>query len=139
LKFAKAVLYAHVPYGLKPSAQNLMVWYDRLQDLTIEQVEAALESHVAEWPGVLPSPDAIRERVKGDERDPVEALHDEVANLRAVVADLQRRMGVAAEVSQFKPVLRKTQKRKPVAAPVQLALSFEFENACGVACRLKIE
>jgi hypothetical protein len=127
-QFAQTVLDAHKPYGLKPSFENLTFWHDRLQDLTLEQVQTALDDHVAECPDNLPSPDAIRERIKGDERDPVEALRDEVAELRAVVAELRQQLGIVREVAPVAPVLRRKQKRKPVAMPAQLSLLPELEK-----------
>lgn len=128
-QFAEAVLYAHAPYGLVPSVENLMVWHERLKDLTLEQVRIALSDHLDEGPRKLPTPDGIRERIVGDERDPVEALRDEVVELRAVVAELQRQMGVAAEVAPVARVPRQKQKLKTVAAPAQLSLLPELENA----------
>jgi len=72
-QFAKTVFEATKPYGLKPSVENLTVWYERLKDLPLGSVVAALDCHVAECPKVLPSPDAIRERIVGNEHDPVES------------------------------------------------------------------
>lgn len=131
-QFAEIVIAAHEPHGLSPSIENLGVWYSRLRDLTLKQVEHALFVHSLDHWDKLPTPDGIRESIVGDERDPVEKLQDEVAELRAVVADLQRRIDGESDAAQVKPTLRHKQKRKPgaaVAKPVQLSLLPEVENA----------
>jgi len=107
----------------------LKTWHDRLHDLPLGRVQTALDRHVADQPGKLPTPDGIRTTIVGDERDPTERLFDMVAEQAARIAELERRMGVAAEAAPVKPIRRKAQKRKLVAMPAQLALSFEFENA----------
>lgn len=64
-RFAELIEREFSIYGLQPSALQIGVWFEALEDLNFPDIEAAFCRRYELTPFKLPCPDAIRDLVTG--------------------------------------------------------------------------